>query len=256
MNSIDFEINNDYSKGIFVIKGRYCEFTTEVKRRFPKGKDICHGVSFHCMSNAIVNAMNCFWCKDANVEKTLDYIYGIIIATKRVKHIEPRNMMGISDYKEYIEKLEHVLNNILSVETIEERQFFCEHSVYYLNKILEKLYNEIENLHAGHSSWNRAIGGAYDPIGYSVTTNGFVLGEKDSIAITNLNRFTLGKDDDYPSENALFFYSCTIEGQIFLYTSCTERDFKKVTEISVCNNSIEYTDYLDGETKFLNILEE
>lgn len=121
------------------------------------------------MSTAIVNAMNYFWYKNGDVEETLNYIYGIIIAVKRIKWSGAVNLEEIGEYKEYLEKLEIALNNILAnPQNMYLKHFHCEHSVYYLNAILDRLYNEEANLHPGNPSWNRAIGGAYDPIEFTL----------------------------------------------------------------------------------------
>lgn len=254
MNSIDFEVNEFYPKGAFIKKGRYCEFTEEVRRNFNKDVDICHGISFFCMSTAIVNAMNYFWYKNRDVEKTLEYIYGIIIAVKRIKYSGTIDLEEIEEYKEYLEKLEIVLNNILENSNHNLKYFHCEHSIYYLNAILDKLYNEEANLHFGNPAWNRSIGGAYDPVEFSIDKGKFLLGEEDSIAITNLLKFTLGYDESYPSENGLFFYKYEMNGNKFLYTSCTKENFVKAKNVSECDIPIRYKDYLENKIKIINVL--
>lgn len=247
MNSIDFEINKYYPAGVFVKKGRYCEFTKEIIREFGGNGNICHGISFFCMSTAIVNAMNYFWYKNRDVEETLNYIYGIIIAVKRIKWSGAVNLEEIGEYKEYLEKLEVILKDIVA----NCGDIFL--SIDYLNAILNKLYNEKVNLHQGDSSWNKSIGGAYDPVEFTIDKGKILLGKEDSIAITNLLNFTLGEDKDYPSENGLFFYMCKLNGEKFLYTSCTNEKFVKTIEVSKCDEPIEYIDYLEGKIKIIDV---
>ena len=246
MNSIDFEINEFYPDGVFVKKGRYCEFTKEIIRKFGGDGNICHGISFFCMSTAIVNAMNYFWYKNADVEETLKYIYGIIIAVKRIKWSGSINLEEIGEYKEDFNGLRVVLNNIVA----NCGDIFL--SIDYLNAILNKLYNEEANLHSGNPSWNKSLGSAYDPVEFTINNDTILLGEEDSIAITNLLNFTLGEDKDFPSENGLFFYMCKLNGEKFLYTSCTNKNFIKTIEVSECDIPIEYEDYLEEEIKPVN----
>lgn len=243
MNSIDFE------NGEFVVKGRYCDFTREIKRKFTKDKDISHGISFYCMSHSLVNAMN-FFKYSFNIDETLKFILGTILAIKRIefgKDIEEK-------YNIYIRKLNIIMELISENESEENREMLYEHSVYYINKILELLYNEEENLHSGNPSWNQSLGGAFDPLEYEFNElkEKFKLtNKKDGIAITNLLYYTIGKCDEFASENGLFFYTGILEGERILYTSNTEKSFSKVEEFSTCTNSIEYYNYL--EDSFLTI---
>lgn len=248
MNSIDFEVNKTYPEGAFVKKGRYCEFTKDIIREFGGNGNICHGISFFCMSTAIVNAMNYFWYKNGDVEKTLEYIYGIIIAVKRIKYSGTIDLEEIEEYREDLEELEVVLNKILT-----NCENICS-TIPHLNNILNKLYNEKANLHKGNPSWNKSIGGAYDPVKFSIDDNMILLGEKDSIAITNLLEYTLGYDESYPSENGLFFYKYEMNGKKFLYTSYTEENFVKAIDVSKCDTPIGYNDYLEDEIKIIDVL--
>lgn len=259
MNSIDFE------NGEFIVKGRYCNFTREIKSKFTKDKDISHGISFYCMSHSLVNAMN-FFKYSFNIDETLKFILGTILAVKRIefrkdiyKLIESiktnlDESFPEKKYNIYIRKLNIIMELISKDESGENREMLYEHSVYYINKILELLYNEEENLHSGNPSWNQSLGGAFDPLEYEFNENEekFILtNKKDGIAITNLLTYTIGKYDEFASENGLFFYTGILEEERILYTSNTEKPFSKVEEFSTCTNSIEYYDYL--EDTFLTI---
>lgn len=266
----------DYRQDIgFYLNGRRCDFTKDVLDSFPHrdANDLCHGISFHCMAQGLVNAMNFynFYIKsDHNRSETraitLRFITGVIISVKRMKmneqEIQEFVVNGIKsdtgnlldDYRPHLREL------MYSMELLDQTQQLADWVIeahihqctYYVNHILDLLYNEKTNLDYGYSVWNRSLQDAFDVSAYNYDGDSqrFVItNEQDCIAVSNLLTYTLGEADGLENtENALFFYMTVIGENAMLYSSRNDSGlFQPATAVGPCNVQISYHNYITNE---------
>lgn len=265
----------DYKQDIgFYLNGRRCDFTKDVLDLFPHrdANDLCHGISFHCMAQGLVNAMNFynFYIKsDHNRSETraitLRFITGMIISVKRMKmneqEIQDFVVNGIkSDTGNLLDDYRPNLRELMySMELLDQTQQLADWVIeahmhqctYYVNHILDLLYNEKTNLDYGYSVWNRSLQDAFDPSGFDFdnTNHRFILNNpQDCVAVTNLLNYTLGaKVEVANTVNALFFYMTVIGPNCFLYSSRNDPGmFQPATAAGPCSVQIAYQNYLTG----------
>lgn len=267
----------DYRQEIgFYLNGRKCDFTKDVMNSFPHrdANDLCHGISFHCMAQGLVNAMNFynFYIRSSDHERsetramTLRFIIGMIISTKRMKmkeeEIQNFVVNGIksdtgsllNDYRPHLRGL------MYSMELLDQTQQAAEwviethmhHCTYYVNHILDLLYNEKTNLDYGYTVWNRSLQDAFDAsaCNYDRASQRFVItNEQDCIAVSNLLTYTLGEADGLENtENALFFYMTVIGENAMLYSSRNDPGlFQPATAVGPCSVQISYYNYITNQ---------
>lgn len=275
----------DYRQEIgFYLNGRKCDFTKDVMDSFPHRDaiDLCHGISFHCMAQGLVNAMNFynFYIRSSEHDcsetqrMTLRFITGMIISVKRMKmneqEIHDFVLNGImSDTGNLLDDYRpHLRGLIYSMELLDRTHQDAEwvqqgaewviethmhHCTYYVNHILDLLYNEKTNLDYGYSVWNRSLQDAFDASSYTYDggSGRFVLtNEQDCIAVTNLLKYTMGKADglEQITDNALFFYMTVIGENAMLYSSRNDPGlFQPATAVGPCSVQIAYHDYLTNQ---------
>lgn len=289
MNSIELELNCNVDEPYnfnYVSARRACLFTDEVLENFEKRKgfDICHIVSFDCMSKCIVNSLNYYvhYLADEQayenlIEVTLQSMLGIFLSVKRIEMAKENlysfngtnllDLINMEDEKEQ-NKLKQY-NNIFLLLAFSMGDFMgsnkdcpekmichLELCCHFANELLDLLYNELPNLRLGFSSWNRSLRNAFDFTSYDKSENGFIVTcNEDCIAITNLMNYTLGKHNEVENtENGLFFYLANIsedadnEPNFVLYSSSNDEVFKPNEKVQECKNmSIQYTDYLENK---------
>lgn len=278
MNSIEYCTDNG-----FFVQGRFCNFSDEVEDSFLHGrsKDICHIISFKCMALGLTNAFRYYdFCKRNplynmldTINDSLSYVLGMIISVKRIMiSLDKVNERGflkiekvfeseesISQYKQYFELLYFNMNDVVDISDPNDYRYKSHMHLcsYYLNRILDLLYNELENLRSGDSKWNRSLKDAFDPNETSVNENDVTLLNKyDGIAIKNLVSFTLGKHRDIENtEDGLFlFLARNKENEAIVYSSINSRsDFQLISSFEVCLLPILYLDYYDDIYKKLEI---
>ncbi|MBS7009894.1 hypothetical protein [Anaerostipes sp.] len=270
MDSIDFGQDTG-----FYLNGRRCDFTKEVQDSFPHrdGMDLCHGISFHCMAQGLVNAINFYnyYIRQPDREPsdtrawTLRFITGMIISVKRMKmneqEIQDFIVNGIksdtgnllNDYRSHLRKLMCSMEWLDQTQQVEDWvvEVHMHHCTYYINHILDLLYNEKENLDYGYSVWNRSLQDAFDPyeVQFNAAENTFLLeSEQDGVAVTNLLAYTLGKSDELDNtENGLFFYTASNENEGTLYSSRNDPAiFQPATAVQPNTFQICYKNYLTG----------
>lgn len=271
MDSIDYSQNTG-----FYLNGRKCDFTGNVLNSFPHrdGMDLCHGISFHCMAQGLVNAMNFynFYIRQPNRNRdetrafTLRFITGMIISVKRMKMTEDEiqdfvlnGVMSdsaslLEEYRPHLRGMLHCMQLLDQIQTVEAWmvEWHMEHCTYYVNHILDLLYNEKDNLDYGYSVWNRSLQDAFDPSGaaFDDASKRVILNSgQDCIAVTNLLTYTLGQADGLGNtENALFFYQATSGDVSILYSSRNDTAlFKPATAVDPCSVQIAYQNYLTGK---------
>lgn len=264
----------DYRQDIgFYLNGRKCDFTKDVMDSFPRrdANDLCHGISFHCMAQGLVNAMNYYnyyirssgHVRNETRAITLRFVTGMIISVKRMKMNEEeirdfvvngiKSDIGtlLDDYRPHLRGL------MCSMELLDHTQESADwviethmhHCTYYVNHILDLLYNEKTNLDYGYSVWNRSLQNAFDPSGYvydDANKKVILTNEQDCIAVTNLLAYTLGKADEVEyTQNALFFYMTVIGENAMLYSSRNDPGlFQPATTVAPCDVKIAYHNYI------------
>lgn len=271
MDSIDYKTDEG-----FVLNGRRCDFTKDVLDSFPHrdGMDLCHGISFHCMAQGLVNAMNYynFYIRQPDRERneirafTLQFITGMIISVKRMKMTDDQMknfvLNGImSDsgnlldgYRPYLRGIFYWMKLLDSIQNIGDwvLEGHMQHCTYYVNHILDLLYNEKGNLDYGYAVWNRSLQDAFDPSAVDYKDGTAILSsDQDGVAVTNLLTYTLGKSDEVDNtEDALFFYHAEIDDTYILYSSRNDTAlFHPTTEVGPCAEPILYTNYLTGNSE-------
>lgn len=245
---------------------------------------ICHSISFYTIAQGIVNALNCSFINKA---AAINYIFGMIVSVLTIPvpndwvtffsdggfQFAPNSDMTTyqnflsnipEDYQQSVSKeeanflfqytfnLEPYVALMKKIEDAMNIDCNCQCKYYYIaanaSEIVRLLNSEKVNLRTGFSNWNSSTQSAYDPIRY-IYDNGFLITSLcDSIRISNLIHFTLGKDENIlNTEDALFFYSARDnQNTPFLYSSNNPISFEGTADYSECKDPIYYYDYIRG----------
>lgn len=266
MNSIQYDLFG----GNFCYMGRHSEFTPETERRFvqrDQGTAICHRVSFYLMAMGLKNALNYFIknpeCLDGNTlaKSSCSYMIGMILAVtgkmnglseNRINMLD--HFMGIRD--EILEKYKPMLGEIFGIlkflgepsVTEEQMRWLMLSAEGYINRILDNLNNEPNNLRLGKASWNASIGSAFDIFGkYEMEEGKFMLSEEDSKVITLLKHTTLGGGENF-DRSLLYIYTAEWESETFLYNSRLEIPLSAI-EPEESETPILYYDYIERKPR-------
>ena len=185
-------------------------FLPQTKNNQPKGKDICHGISFQMMKEAVVLGLN--YCLNGEIRTGVMYLAGVVAAVLRIE-LQPLkdlyiNGKGISDldindlkicipdnYREIIKHIEEEFTGPAGYTPEDEA-----------DELLINLFKEPFNLRYGDASWNRCVEDAFDPTDFQRDDDGnVVLSDNDSIAVTNMVYLV--------PETPPFFYTFAYDGK-------------------------------------------
>ncbi|MDE6710286.1 MAG: hypothetical protein K2J76_07340, partial [Oscillospiraceae bacterium] len=111
------------------------------------------------------------------------------------------------------------------------------------NELLYIFNNALINLRPGDSSWNRSIGGCYDPESWYPDKNRFVINSKEDVHILdNLLKI-------FVNPSTIYFYTAqTHSGDLLLYSSNNSFPYEGIKAYSECNIPI-FIRFSDGKEK-------
>lgn len=151
-NGQDVRIITFNAGGYSATNKRY-DFTDEAKSiSKSSGEDLCHYISFEYIKKALVTAANKFYRGEHNKEQFLQNIRLLCEAVKTGERKVNTSAMNAvyTNIDMAVEALESVSNNTQDMSDT-------------LNTLLYNLNSADTNLRSGNRSWNRSIGGEYDP---------------------------------------------------------------------------------------------
>jgi hypothetical protein len=259
----------DKEKNCFDGAGSRPGFDDSVKKLRKRNRDLCHRISYYTIERGICNALNWLlnykedWGKGA-FDWGMGHIAGMILSV----YGERGSFSDIDkeNKEDQLKRIEEQVPNWNNMVTKEYSELYSQVSkldnsdysgiIEAANDLLYWLNSCRNNLRPGNSSWNRSVGSAYDPSDweYDTVNNIFILSKSDSIQITNLLHFTMGKMEDVSnSVDAVFFYSAKANDEEILYSSQNGSVLVGDLAYNPCTSRIVYWDYVERTMKPIEI---